>query len=86
MEMLALIHQNLIIMDLPFEVIVIILSYLKIKDLIEVSSVCKTYYLAVRQNKFFRRKLLDSKTLFNNERFVFDYYYDSCVCFSYDLC
>ena len=65
---------------------VVIFSYLKIKDLNEVSSVCKTYYLAVRQNKFFRRKLLDSKTLFNNERFVFDYYYDSCVCFSYDLC
>ena len=73
-------------MNLPIEVIVIILSYFKIKDLIEVSSVCKTYNLVVRQNKFFCRKLLGSKTLFNNERFLFDYCYDSCVCFSYDLC
>ena len=57
-------------MDLPIEVSVIIFSYLKIKDLIDVSSVCKTYYSAVRKNKLSQRKLFDSRQLFSNERLV----------------
>lgn len=57
-------------MDLPFEVSVIIFSYLKIKDLIDASSVCKTYYSAVRKNKLSQRKLFDSRQLFSNERLV----------------
>ena len=57
-------------MDLPFEVSVINFSYLKIKDLIDVSSVCKTCYLAVRKNKLSQRKLFDSRKLFSNERLV----------------
>ena len=57
-------------MDLPFEVSVIIFSYLKIKDLIDASSVCKTYYSAVRKNKLSQRNLFDSRQLFSNERLV----------------
>ena len=57
-------------MDLPFEVSVIIFSYLKIKDLIDASSVSKTYYSAVRKNKLSQRKLFDSRQLFSNERLV----------------
>ena len=57
-------------MDLPIEVSVIIFSYLKIKDLIDISSVCKTYYSAVRKNKLSQRKLFDSRQLFSNERLV----------------
>ena len=72
-------------MDLPFEVLTLILSYLRIKDLIEVSTVTKTYYLAVRKNKLFVQKLSDSRKLFNNQRLVFDYYYDTCLSFSNDL-
>ena len=65
-------------MDLPFEVSVIIFSYLKIKDLIDVSSVCKTYYSAVRKNKLSQRKLFDSRQLFSNERLVWLLLW--CVC------
>ena len=73
-------------MDLSFEVLTFILSYLRIKDSIEVSTVSKTYYLAVRKNKLFVQKLSDSGKLFNNQRLVFDYYYyDACLSFSNDL-
>ena len=58
---------------------------MRIKDLIEVSTLRKTYYLAVRKNKLFVQKLSDSRKLFNNQRLVFDYYYDACLSFSSDL-
>ena len=72
-------------MDLPFEVLTLILSYLRIKDLIEVSTVTKTYYLAVRKNKLFVQKLSDSRKMLNSQRLVFDYFYDACLSFCNDL-
>ena len=45
-------------MDLPFEVLTLILSYLRVKDLIEVSTVSKTYYLAVRKHRLFVQSYL----------------------------
>ena len=58
---------------------------MRIKNLIEVSTVSKTCYLAVRKNKLFVQKLSDFRKLFNNQRLVLDYYYDACLSFSNDL-
>ena len=45
-------------MDLLFEVLTLISSYLRTKELIEVSTVSKTYHLAVRKNKLFKSYLI----------------------------
>ena len=59
-------------MDLPFEVLVIIFSYLTPNDIIETSAVCKLFYHVSRKNKLFVKKLDDSKKLFKVNKLIFN--------------
>ena len=44
-------------MDLPTEVWTIVLSYLHLNDLIEMSATCKFFYHLLRENKIFIKKI-----------------------------
>lgn len=72
-------------MNLPPELLMLIFLYLRLNDLIETSCVCKTFYYLSRKNKFFVKKISDSRKFFGDSRIGFDIYYDSCICFSNDL-
>ena len=69
-------------MDVPTEVWTIVLSYLHLNDLIEMSATCKFLYYLSRENKLFIKKMNESKRLFNNKGEFFDHYYDMCFSFS----
>ena len=47
-------------MDVPAEVWSLIISYLQLNDMIEVSRVCKDFYCLIRKVKFFMRKFSES--------------------------
>ena len=64
-------------MDLQFEVLVIIFSYLKPNDIMEVSVVCKLFYHVSRKIKLFVKKLNDSRELFNCDKLIFDCRYNA---------
>ena len=49
------------IMNIPPEVLVLIFSYLRVGDMIEVSADCKKFYFAIIKNKFFIGKLEESR-------------------------
>ena len=59
-------------MDLPFEVLVIIFSYLTPNDIMEASAVCKLFYHVSRKNKLFVKKLDDSKKLIKVNKLIFN--------------
>ena len=69
-------------MDLPIEVWTIVLSYLHLNDLIEMSATCKFFYYLSRENKLFIKKMNESNRLFNDKGKFFDHYYDMCFSFS----
>ena len=69
-------------MDLPTEVCTIVLSYLHLNDLIEMSATCKFFYRLLRENKIFIKKMNESNRLFNCKGWFCDYYYDMCFSFS----
>ena len=54
-------------MDLPTEIWTIVLSYLHLNDLIEMSATCKFFYYLSRENKLFIKKMNESKRLFNDK-------------------
>ena len=64
----------------------IILSYLPLNDLIEVSAVCKLFFGLSRKTSFFNEKLLHSRLLFNNSHSVFECYENACISFYGELC
>ena len=73
-------------MDLPFEVLIIIFSYLAPNDIMEVSAVCKLFYHVSRKNKLFVKKLNDSKKLFKGDKWIFVCHYsDVFISFSNQL-
>ena len=73
-------------MDLSFEVLVIIFSYLTPNDIMEVSAVCKLFYHVSRKNKLFVKKLNDSRELFKCDKLIFDCRYnDVFISFSNQL-
>ena len=59
-------------MDLLFEDLVIIFSYLTPNDIMEASAVCKLFYHVSRKNKLFVKKLDDSCKLFTCDKWIFD--------------
>ena len=67
--------------SLPPEVWLIILSYLPLNDLIEVSAVRKLFFGLSRKISFFNEKLLHSRLLFNNSHSVFECYENACLSF-----
>ena len=69
-------------MDLPTEVWTIVLSYLHLNDLIEMSATCKFFYHLLRENKIFIKKINKSNRLFNCKGWFCDYYYDMSFSFS----
>ena len=72
-------------MDLPPDVLVIILLYLTPNDVIESSAVCKLFYRLSRTNKLFVKKLSDSKKLYNNRKSIYCYYENVFLTFSNQL-
>lgn len=72
-------------MDLPFEVLVIILSYLAPNDVMEASAVCKIFYYVSRKNKLFVKKVRDSRKLYNYDKRIYISYSDVCLSFSNQL-
>ena len=54
-------------MDLPTEVWKIVLFYLHLNDLIEMSATSKFFYYLSRENKLFIKKMNESKRLFNDK-------------------
>ena len=73
-------------MDLPFEVLVIIFSYLTPNDIMEASAVCKLFYHVSRKNKLFVKKLDDSRKLFKVDKWIFNSRYgDVFISFSNQL-
>ena len=63
-------------MDLQFEVLVIIFSYLTPNDIMEVSVACKLFYHVSRKIKLFVKKLNDSRELFKCDKLIFDCRYN----------
>ena len=61
-------------MDLPIEVWAIIFSYLRLNDLIEISSVCKTFYCLCQKNYFYVKKLHESRDIFKDRSWLFQSY------------
>lgn len=57
------------IMNVPFEVLVTVFSYLRLNDMIEVSAVCKKIYFFIRKNKFFIGKLEEPRKLLKDKIF-----------------
>ena len=72
--------------NLPPEVWLIILSYLPLNDLVQASAVCKLFFGLSRKISLFNEKLLHLRLLFNNSRFVFDWYENACLSFYTQLC
>ena len=73
-------------MDLPFEVLVIMFSYLTLNDTMEASAACKLFYHTSSKNKLFVKKLDDSRKLFTCNKLIFNSQYgDICVSFSNQL-
>ena len=73
-------------MDLQFEVLVIISSYLTPNDIMEISVVCKLFYHVSRKIKLFVKKLNDSRELFKGDKLIFDCRYnDVFISFSNQL-
>ena len=74
-------------MDLPFEVLVIIISYLTPNDIMEAFAACKLFYHVSRKNKLFVKKLHDSRKLYNgdNKKWIISYHSDVFVSFSNQL-
>ena len=61
-------------MDIPIEVWAIIFSYLRLNDLIEISSVCKTFYCLCQKNYFYVKKLHESRDIFKDRSWLFQSY------------
>ena len=74
-------------MDLPFEVLAIIFSYLTPNDIMEASAVCKLFYHISRKIKLFVKKLHDSRKLYNrgNNKWIISYYSHVFVSFPNQL-
>ena len=60
--------------SLPPEVWWIVLTDLPLNGFIEVSAVCKLFFILSRKISFFNEKLSHSRSLFNNSRFIFSCY------------
>lgn len=69
-------------MELPFEVLVIIFSYVTPNDIIETSAVCKLFYHASRKNKLFVNTLRETRKLYKHDKWVFHYYENVCLSFA----
>ena len=59
-------------MDLPFEILVNIFSYLIPNDIMDASSVCKLFYQVSRKKRLFVKELNDSKKFFKVDKLIFN--------------
>ena len=59
-------------MDLPFEILVNIFSYLIPNDIMDASAVCKLFYQVSRKKRLFVKELNDSKKFFKVDKLIFN--------------
>ena len=69
---------------LQIEILALILSYLPLIDLLNISACSKMFYHLARDNQRFKIKLKDSHSLVSFTD-LFDRYYDKCLSFSCQL-
>ena len=61
-------------MNLPIEVCAVIFKYLRLIDLVEVSCVFKTFYHLCKKNKYYVKKLRESKNIFKDRSWLIETY------------
>ena len=61
-------------MNLPIQVWAVIFKYLRLIDLVEVSCVCKTFYHLCEKNKYYVKKLRESKDIFKDRSWLIETY------------
>ena len=61
-------------MNLPIEVWAVIFKYLRLIDLVEVCCVCKTFYHLCEKNKYYVKKLRESKDIFKDRSWLIETY------------
>ena len=68
-------------MNITTEVWALILSYLELNDLIEVSCICKDFYRLSKINNFYVKKLNESRQIFRNRSWIFSFFSNFCDIF-----
>ena len=61
-------------MQIPVEVWTLIFTYLRLNDLIEISCVCKEFYYLSEKNRFYVKRLQESKRIFKGRDWIFSHY------------